>query len=123
MPNITNEASNALDKFRELPGADFCKLIGFDHHEVKEGFIPGGWFLFVSGQKPWANLKVTLEPLIYIEKPDYWGIQVVACMDGLGLPVVTPYSVVRELQGCIGHKGIEIIGAGNSVKVDVPPGT
>lgn len=56
---------------------------------------------------------------MYIRQPEYWGIEVVGCVSGLGLPAVAPYVVRLDLDGTIGTHGIEVIGASRSEKIDI----
>jgi len=65
-------------------------------------------------------MKVELLPLIYIRQPEYWGIEVVGCQSGIGLPVMTPYHVTLDISHLLGTVGIEVIGAGASRKIKVP---
>ena len=65
-------------------------------------------------------MQVHLSPLIYVAKPDFWGIQVVGTTPGIDIPVVTPYFVTIPLQGNIGKKGIEVIGTNKKQKIKVP---
>ena len=77
--------------------------------------LPPQFILTVSGEKPYANMEVELSPLIYIQRPEYWGIEVVGHLPGgIRLPVMTPYTVSLPLAGLLGTKGIEIIGATRS---------
>ena len=100
-----------MREFSSLPKAESCRLIDFDRCEVRPGFLPGSYILIVEGMKPYANMQVDLVPLIYIQQPKYWGIEVVGCLRGIGLPVLTPYTVSIPLDGILGTKGIEVIGA------------
>jgi len=62
--------------FESLPCALACRRIDFDLVEVREA-AEGSRLLLVSGIKPWADLRVTLEPMAYREMPDFWVIEVV----------------------------------------------
>ncbi len=104
-----------------LPNPESCRLIDFETVEVVPGIINGTWFVTVSGTKPWLNMKVELVPLLYVRQPEYWGIEVVGCLAGNGLPALAPYDVFLALAGVTGTKGIEIIGATSSEKREVPP--
>lgn len=114
--------SEELDPtFQALPSPDSCRLIDFDSAKVITlRSLPPQHVLVVSGQKPYFNMTVSLSPLVYIRQPEYWGIEVVGCLPGLGLPVVTPYVESLDLAGTIGTCGIEAIGASRSEKIDVP---
>ena len=58
---------------------------------------------------------------MYIQQPDYWGIEVVGCLPGgICLPAIAPYSV-DLLDPPLGRKGIEIIGASRRQIIEIPP--
>ena len=84
------------------------------------GFIPKTFILIVSGTKPWVTMKVELHPLIYIRQPEYWGIEVVGCQSGIGLPTTAPYQVALDISHTLGTKGIEVIGASTKKQISVP---
>ena len=96
------------------------RLINFTKAEVRPGFLPRTYFLIVSGTKPNLNMDVRLRPLIYIQKPDYWGIEVIGTPSGLGIPITAPYHVFKSLEGVIGKRGIEVIGANKRKRIKVP---
>ena len=108
-------------EFHDLPMAKSCRLINFDKVQVAPGLVEGTWILVVSGTKPYINMKVELMPLVYVRQPEYWGIEVVGCLAGVGLPAIGPYSVSLPLDGITGTKGIEVIGATHAEKRDIPP--
>lgn len=89
--------------------------------EIHQDSLTGLPILVVIGDKPYLNMKVDLRPLIYIRQPEYWGIEVVGCLDGVGLPALEHYTVFLPLRGTIGTKGIELIGATRSQKKDFAP--
>lgn len=66
-------------------------------------------------------MTVELRPLTYIRQPEFWGIEVVGFLPGFGLPVVAPYTVSLPLDGVTGRRGIEVLGATRSEKIEVPP--
>jgi hypothetical protein len=109
-----------MTEFKDLPPAETCRLIDFDEVEIRPGVVAGTYILIVSGIKLWINMKVDLIPLVYVLQPDYWGIEVVGCLAGIGLPSETPYSVSIPLNGHVGTKGIAVIGATRSEKRQVP---
>jgi hypothetical protein len=96
-------------------------LIDFETAKVVEGIVNDTYILIVTGTKPYLNMEVRLSPLIYIDKPDYWQIEVVGLLPGIGLPALGPYIAHLDLGGVIGKKGIEVVGATKSLKFDVPP--
>jgi hypothetical protein len=96
------------------------RLLNFNKAEVRPGFVPNTYFLIVSGTKPYLNMQVHLSPLIYIRQPEYWGIEVIGTLSGIGLPATAPYQVFIPLEGIIGTKGIEVIGATKRKKINVP---
>jgi hypothetical protein len=109
-----------LRALQALPTPTSCRLIDFEKVEVVPGFLPKTFFLIVSGTKPWATMKVELQPLIYIKQPDYWGIEVVGCQSGIGLPMTAPYHVVLDISNTLGTAGIEVIGATTKKQIKVP---
>jgi hypothetical protein len=117
METVMNE--ERVHAFQALPSPQSCRIIDFDSAQVVtlESFPPQH-VLVVTGQKP-VNMEVSLSPLVYIRRPGYWGIEVVGCVPGLGLPAVAPYTVRLDLDGTIGTCGIEVIGASRSEKIDI----
>lgn len=109
-----------LDAFNALPQSTMCRLIDFDKVEVVPGFLPKTFILIVSGTKPWVTMEVRLVPRIYIDRPDYWEIEVIGCQSGIGLPQTVPYTVFLDITPYLGKKGIEVVGATRREKRDVP---
>ena len=106
----------------DMESAQSIKRIGFDEAEVVANF-PGGYLLVVRGTAPCVNMEVRLSPLIYIECPDYWGIEVIGLLPGgICLTAVKPYVATIALQGVTGSQGIEVLGANRSERFDVPDG-
>jgi hypothetical protein len=110
-----------MQEFSALPKAESCRLIDFAKCEVRPGFLPDTYVLIVAGMKPYVNMQVDLIPLIYIRQPNYWEIEVVGCLRGMGLPVLTPYTVSLPLDGVRGIHGVEVVGANGRKRLDVPP--
>jgi hypothetical protein len=109
-----------LKKFQALPPTTTCRLIDFSHAEVRPGFVTNTYILIVTGTKPWLTMTVRLQPLIYIRQPEYWGIEVVGCLAGIGLPVQAPYHVTMDISHFRGTKGIEVIGAHSREEIKIP---
>jgi hypothetical protein len=110
-------------EYGNLPTAQAYRLIDFELAEVwtLESFPPQ-YLLVVSGIKPYLNMRVNLAPLVYIQQPEYWGIEVVGRIrGGIGLPTTAPYTVSIPLAGITGTRGIEVIGATRSERIEVPP--
>lgn len=112
-----------LKEYRKLPKAQSYRLIDFNQTEIITlESDPPQYVLVVRGTKPYLNMRVELEPLVYIQQPEYWGIEVVGRLrGGIGLPAQAPYTVSILLNGITGTEGIEIIGATRSEKIEVPP--
>jgi len=96
--------------FDSLPCALACRRIDFDLIEVREP-ERGGRLLLVSGIKPWADLRVSLEPMAYRQLPDFWLIEVVGRLSASGLPALVDFCVALPLESFQGRLGIEIVGA------------
>src|SRR5690242_14891993 len=97
------------ESFLKAPTVGSVRLINFTRARVVPGIVPCTFFLIVSGTKPYLNMTVELSPLIYIRQPEYWGIEVVGALHGIGIPVTAPYTVFIPLNGILGTKGIEVI--------------
>ena len=97
-----------------------ARLINFTKAKIVPGIVRDTWFLIVSGAKPYLNMTVRLSPLIYVRQPEYWGIEVIGTLSGIGLPVLAPYHVFISLEGIRGTKGIEVIGANKRKKINLP---
>lgn len=110
------------EEFLKAPVSNSVKLIDFDKAKVVSGIVPNTYILIVSGTKPYLNMTVELSPLVYVKQPDYWGIEVVGSLPGIGLPTTAPYTVSIPLDGIIGTVGIEVIGANKSQKFDIVKG-
>jgi hypothetical protein len=113
---------------QDLPKADSQRLIDFERAQILtlESFPPQ-FVLRVTGTKPFLNMEVQLVPLVFIQQPEFWGIEVVGRLPGgIGLPALAPYDVSIPLSGITGTRGIEVIGASRTKRIRVPstdPGT
>jgi heat shock protein HslJ len=105
------------------PPAETCDLIDFEKAAVEPIATTGTstrYRLTVSGTQPYLQMTVRLDPLIYVQQPDYWGIQVTGCRPGeVGLPVAVPYTVTYDFTGPLGKRGIEVIGSVRTQKFDL----
>lgn len=103
--------------FTENPPVESCRLISFESAEIIETRC--GPVLRVKGQAPCVNMKVSLVPRIYVRCPEFWGIEVVGCLPGgFCLPALKEYDETIPLNGVIGSKGIKVIGASRTEKLD-----
>ena len=107
--------------YLKSPTPTSVRLINFTRAEVHPGFVPNTWILVVSGTKPYVNMTVRLSPLVYIRRPEFWEIEVIGSLPGMGLPATAPYTVSLPLDGIIGTKGIEVVGASKRKRIPVPP--
>jgi len=114
-----------LRDYQGLPQSEACRLIDFDEAEILSlKIFPPQYVLLVSGMKSYRNMDVSLRPRTYIRQPEYWGIEVVGSLPGLGVPALAPYTDSIRLAGLMGTEGIEVIGATRSEKLtlwDLPP--
>jgi hypothetical protein len=115
-------ASAQPQKLAGSQAAQSVRRLNFTKAEVRPGIVNNTFFLIVSGTKPYLNMQVRLSPLIYIRKPEYWGIEVIGTLSGIGLPALAPYHVFISLDGIIGTKGIEVIGATKRKKIKISQG-
>lgn len=100
--------------FESLPCARSCRRVDFDFIEVREAAQTGEMLLVVSGITPWADLRVSLEPLAYPELPEFWAIEVVGRLTGSGLYGPVDFCAALRLGNIRGRRGIEILGARKS---------
>jgi heat shock protein HslJ len=118
---FSGSAAGAQD--RPAPPPPNCFTIDFDRAAVDRVPGPQGTVrhrLTVSGNQPYFHMDVRLEPLVYVQQPDYWGIEVTGCMPGdVGLPVAVPYTVTYEFAGTLGTRGIEVIGSNHTERFDL----
>lgn len=98
-----------------------ARRIDFRQAQVVGGIVSGTYILIVSGTKPYLNMDVHLSPLIYVRRPEYWGIEVIGTLSGIGIPRTAPYHVYLDLTGLTGTKGVEVLGAKTRKRIDVPP--
>ena len=110
---MAQAAGTAMDRsFDELPHAAACRRIDFDFVELRPPAQAGGGpLLVVSGIKRWADLSVTLEPLAYRERPDFWAIEVVGRLAASGMPAMVDFCVAMPLGAHRGRRGIDVVGA------------
>lgn len=108
------------EKIKENAAAESVRKIDFEDAQVNGGFVNGTYFLTVSGEKPYLNMEVRLSPVIYVKRPEYWQIEVLGILPGFGLPAFGRYSETIPLDGIIGTKGIEVVGATVSRRIEIP---
>src|SRR5215218_5344024 len=111
-----------LRQLRELPKPASQRLIDFERAQILTlRIFPPQFVLRMTGTKPYLNMEVELVPLVFIQQPEFWGIEVVGRLPGgIGLPALAPYDVSIPLSGITGTKGIEVIGASRSKKIRMP---
>ena len=117
----TRLVGQAIPPTEAAPPATDCRVIDFKSARVRTlPTVPPRHVLVVRGEKPYLNMQVNLVPLVYIRQPEYWGIEVVGCLPEVGLPAIGDYVVKLDLEGTIGTRGIEVIGANRSQKINLP---
>lgn len=122
MTEAQGGSSDILSSFlSENRTADSSRLITFTDARVVPGVVTGTYILIVTGEKPFLNMEVRLIPRIYVVQPEYWEIEVVGVLGGIGLPATQPYSVFIPLEGITGTRGITVIGNSQEISIDVPP--
>ena len=120
---ITGAGPREAAPMAYLPPAESVGLLDFDAVEIQTlRSFPPKHVLVVHGTKPFLNMDVELVPLVFVQQPEYWGVEVIGRLGELGLPAVAPYTVSLSLAGVVGTKGIEVIGATHSRRIDLPGG-
>ena len=117
----TSLTEEALEGLRALPSPASYRLIDFTRAEVRPGIVNGTFVLIVAGEAPAASMRVELVPAVYIQRPDFWEIEVVGCLSGpVCLPGTKPYVEALPLDGITGTQGIEIVGASRRQRIRLP---
>lgn len=106
-----NTSEQSLRQFQALPKPESSRLIDFEEAEIRPGIVSGTYILIVKGTTPYLNMTVNLVPLVYVRQPEYWGIEVIGSLSGIGLPATAPYTASIPIEGIRGTEGIEVIGA------------
>jgi hypothetical protein len=111
-----------LGAYTGLPPASAFRRLDFENASVITlKILPPQFILRVSGTKPFLNMEVELVPVVHIRQPEYWEIEVVGSLRGIGLPVLAPYAVSLPVTGFVGTKGIEVVGATKRQRFDLVP--
>jgi hypothetical protein len=119
------DSGQQLQESADLSTSETRHTIDFDRVDISAlDVFPPRFTLHVSGTKPYQNMHVSLHPMTYIQSPEYWGIEVVGSLSGIGVPALAPYSVSLALDRLgtplfLGTLGIEVIGASRSEKLAV----
>ncbi|MEZ5775129.1 MAG: hypothetical protein R3D33_10635 [Hyphomicrobiaceae bacterium] len=95
-----------------------CSAVPFSQARIVVG--EGGARLLVV-TLPADTRGVHLEPYVYVMQPDYWAIGVVHCDGDDGAVAGTVPEVTFGLAGYLGRRGIEVVGVGQTVKLDIAP--
>ena len=121
----SQSAPVASGRASATPPAQQCRTIDFTKASVTpiastDPASPSTQYrLTVTGSATSSNVSVKLTPLVYIQQPDYWGIQVIGCSPGVGLPVIRPYTATYDFTGALGKCGIEVVGATRQQRIDL----
>jgi hypothetical protein len=112
------------------PPSGSTTLVDFEWAEVVSPMIfPPEPVLVVRGTKPHPAMTVELVPLRYIQRPEYWGVEVVGSTIDTGptpMPAIAnvPYAVELRLDDTIGTVGVEVVGASSTKRIPLTtPGT
>jgi hypothetical protein len=105
------------------------RLINFERADaITTMMYPPHPVLVVSGQTPVPGMDVALVPVMYVSQPEYWAIQVVGSVSDAPRPMQpiaggSPYRVELALTGVTGTKGVDVVGADQTERIDVPTTT
>jgi hypothetical protein len=110
-----------MEGYEVLPKAGSYRLVDFERVEVLTLRSFPQFPLWVRGTKPFANSSMDLSPVAHTRQPEYWGIEVVGRLrGGVPLPAEVPYEVSVLLSGITGTRGVEVIGASQAERMEVP---
>lgn len=109
------------DKSRSIAEpASRCRPIDFSYLDMKWNPSRGVYVLTIRGEKPYANMVVSLSHRSYYGRPQWWRTTVVGCLKSFGIPIPAPYWVSLPLDQFVGSKGVEIVGASTASRHPIP---
>jgi hypothetical protein len=77
-----------------------------------------GTTLRVTGTLPSMSQTVKLEPVTYIQQPEFWQINVTVCDPaGAGLPATKPFDITLDVSSTLGKQGIVVVGANQKTQL------
>lgn len=102
------------------------RVIDFETAELRKVPFQDSLYLKVTGQMPVSGFEVKLTPHVYLQQPDYWGIEVTiksnpakkSESDSTQKDLSFECSV--PLIGITGKCGITVIGASMSKQIEIP---
>lgn len=98
-----------------------CQLVEFEQ-AIVTSIEPGGRLLVVRGTAPSARMEILLSHRAYSDTPDWWGIEVVGALPGgVCLTETRRFEVAISLDGIEGQRGIEVIGASTTSRIELRP--
>jgi hypothetical protein len=98
------------------------ELADFDRVEVISSTSePQQYTLLVSGALSSPSIEIDLHPIVYIDRPEYWEVQVVATEVAFLPPPPTYFVAALPLARATGTLGVEVVGATRRMRRDVPP--
>ena len=112
-----------------LSSAPNGKIIDVDRAELRRVPFQDSLYLWVSAKMPDTRLELRLAPRIYHDRPDYWGIEVVAVAPVRAdndVGEASDLAVVERsvpLTGIIGTRGINVIGANQTHQIEIDDGS
>ncbi|GAA3343982.1 hypothetical protein GCM10020358_45330 [Amorphoplanes nipponensis] len=107
-----------LAAYTDLPAPQSHRLIDFEEASVQPGGSSSAqWVLQVRGTAPYPGMHITPEPVVYLQRPAFWRIEVVGRLLEPVPPRPTPYLVQLDLPGPMGTRGIEVAGAGRVAQI------
>ncbi len=111
-----------------LSSAPNGKIIDFERAELRRVPFQDSLYLWVSARTPGSSFDLRLAPRIYHDRPDYWGIEVVAVAKSSvandpGVPDEVPVERSVPLVGIVGTRGITVIGANHSHHIEIDDGS
>lgn len=112
-----------------LSSAPNGKIIDFDRAELRRVPFQDSLYLWVSARTTGSGTELQLAPRIYHDRPDYWGIEVVAinpprAANDAGDPdEARAAERAVPLTGITGTHGIRVIGASHSQLIEIDGGS
>ncbi len=105
----------------EKPTSLRAHLINFDQAEIRKSQFNDELFLFVTGEQPEKPWRAILAPVINQQTPDYLTVEVMRTRanDDQERRNKVHYQLSLPLNAISGKKGVMLLGANKSKKIDI----
>jgi len=111
------------DEPAQGPVADAEQAVRLDFDRARiitRRTFPPQHVLQVVGNAPSADTTVELVPLVYVQQPDYWEVEIIGRSTGVATSAIVDYEVTLPVSQAQGRFGIEVVGTTHTKRLDIP---